>query len=110
MPDLKINLDDAVYMLRQQTDAAVERLRSTANGLIDDVKLVIETLSGDMSKLNVNNADAACVLDFYSGYESRDITMQLSGGYSSHVQLVSPLKKGKYRAVILFNKLPDETP
>jgi len=111
MSDLKMNLEDAIHAFQQQADMSVDRLRGTADSLVEDLKKVHDVLTGDSAKLTVVGADAACMMDFYISYDNvSDVQLNLSGGSGSYSKLVTPLKRGKYRAVILLNRLPDETP
>lgn len=105
MPDLKLNLDTAVATIGKQLDRGIESLRGTAERLIDDLKTAASVLDGPM-KMNIADADAACVIDFTThSFPSRNITLQLDGGTGGRVELAEPLKPGRYRAVILLNKI-----
>lgn len=93
MPDLKLDVETAVKTIGRELDRSIENLRGTASSLIDDLKSVAETLDGPM-RVSIADADAACVLDFTTdNYTNR-----------RHLTL-RPLPPGKYRAVILLNKI-----
>lgn len=106
MPDLKLDLETAVATIGKQLDRGIENLRGTAGSLIDDLKSVADTLDGPM-KLNIADADAACVLDFTTdNYPARrHVDLRLDGGCGGQVELASPLKPGRYRAIILLNRI-----
>lgn len=106
MPDLKLDVESAVAVIGRALDRGIESLRGTAERLTDDIKSVAETLDGPM-RVSIADADAACVIDFTtSNYGNmRNVTLQLDGGCGGRVELASPLPPGKYRAVILLNRI-----
>ena len=105
MPDLKLDLDTAVATIGKQLDRGIESLRGTAESLIDDLKTVAEALDGPM-RVSITDADAACVIDFTTDtYPPRRIELNFGGGFGGRAELAEPLKPGRYRAVILLNKI-----
>ena len=106
MPDLKLDVESAVATIGKQLDRGIESLRGTAEGLIRDIKSVAEVLDGPM-RLNIADADAACVIDFQTdNYPARrHVRLDLDGGCGGYVELANPLPPGRYRAVVLLNKI-----
>jgi hypothetical protein len=111
MPDLKLDVESAVATIGKQLDRSIESLRGTAEGLVSDIKSVAEVLDGPM-RLNIADADAACVIDLtIPNYDSNAryvyLSLDGSGSCGGRVELASPLPSGKYRAVILLNKISE---
>lgn len=110
MPDLKLDVETAVSTIGRELDRGIENLRGTASSLIDDLKAVAETLDGPM-RVSISDADAACVIDLriptHYGNHTKYVALSFdgSGGLGGRVELASPLPPGKYRAVILLNKI-----
>lgn len=110
MPDLKLDVETAVATISRELDRGIENLRGTASSLIDDLKAVAETLDGPM-RISISDADAACVIDLsipaHYGNHTKYLVLSLDGGggWNGRVELTSPLAPGKYRAVILLNKI-----
>lgn len=105
MPDLKLDVETAVATIGRELDRGIGNLRGTAERLIDDLKSVAETIDGPM-RVSIADADAACVIDFTLSFNhSRHVALNLNGGYGGQVELANPLQQGRYRAVILINKI-----
>jgi hypothetical protein len=109
MPDLKLDTEAAVAKLGKQLDSGIESLRREAERLTGDIRTCAEVLDGPM-KLNIADADAACVVELFVNYPTRNIEFRIDSGNSGRVELASPLPIGRYRAVILMNRLPDAEP
>jgi hypothetical protein len=109
MPDLKLDVEAATAALGKQLDYGIENLRQTAERLIDDIKTIV-AVQQNPTKLNINDADAAILIDFFNNYDGTDgqITLQLPGGTGGYARLAKGLPRGKYRAVILINKIDGE--
>jgi hypothetical protein len=107
MPDLKLDIETAVTALGKQLDYGIESLRRTAEALLGDIRTAAEVLDGPM-KLNIADADSACVIDFSLNYgNARNIELRMNGSDGGHVELASPLPQGRYRAIILLNKIDE---
>lgn len=110
MPDLKLDVESAVAVIGRELDRGIESLRGTAERLTQDIKSVAETLDGPM-RVSIADADAACVIDLvvptnYGSYTKYiELTLNGNGGCGGRVELASPLPPGKYRAVILLNRI-----
>lgn len=110
MPDLKLDVETAIATIGRELDHGIENLRGTAERLTDDIKAVAETLDGPM-RVSITDADAACVIDLVVpvgyGNNMRYISLYLDGGAGcgGRVELASPLPPGRYRAVVLLNKI-----
>lgn len=112
MPDLKLDVETAVATIGRELDRGIESLRRTSTSLIDDLKNVAEMLDGPM-KLNIADADVACVIDFginvynTGGSGMRRLELRFENGTGGYVELANGLQQGRYRAVILINKIDE---
>lgn len=107
MPDLKLDTETAVATIGRELDRGIESLRGTAARLVEDLKTV-SNVKSDPMLLSIADADAACVIDCTTlGYPVRTIRLELGGGCGGQIDLMSPLPAGRYRAVVLFNKIDE---
>ncbi len=110
MPDLKLDQKSVIKAIEECAESAVGRLRGLATSLSDDVAAVSEILA-DPKKLDLATSDAAIVIDFENNYgHTRNISLQLDSGVGGHVRLMNPLPSGKYRAIVIINKIQKTTP
>lgn len=110
MPDLKITEELALKALGAAADRAQESLRSTAERLTEELRQAHDALTNP-TKLDVAGADAAVVIDFFCNYDYQggggQIALNTPGSNGSYAELRSPLPRGRYRALILINRLPE---
>lgn len=104
--DLKLTAEDATRALGREVVAAIERIRQTGAELAEQ----LATASTVIKPVDIASAEIAGVIDFTQYVDTHYRTqMQLSfggcgGGY---VDLINGIRHGRYRALILVERLGD---
>jgi len=108
--DLKLTADDAIHILNDAVDNAIEALQDRADSLAEQLRAAAE-FTGE--RFSVGSADAAIVVDFEIAHNwpARSIFLGVDNGFAGRpVQLAHHLEQGKYRALVLINRVPDDEP
>jgi hypothetical protein len=109
MPDLKMTVADAEKTLQQKAESAKADLTYHAERLAESLRAVAEVRASPVPTFDT--AAAAAVIDFQIMHEHRSPQLQINVGGSTFAStdLQSSLPRGRYRVLLLFTKLPDET-
>lgn len=107
MPDLKLDAEVVIARIGRAVDSAIDGLRNEAERIIKDVREVAAVLSTP-TKLDIASSDCAVVIDFHNNYGGKQIELVVGGGGNGgYAQLAHELPKGRYRAIILLNKIDE---
>lgn len=114
MPDLKLTREDALKLVKAEADKYVRYLRDEAERIAE---MLTATSAALMYKrpLDIANAEVAAVIELEQqsdsyGYRA-NIQLSLSGpsgGCCGTTELGRGLRSGRYRAVILIDRIGDE--
>lgn len=107
MADLKMTKAEVLTALRAVVAQAHESIDSAARLLGADIESVAQVLAEPARFLAINQAEHAEVIDF-NGVSPRTNHIQFGfNGNMQHRQLEHELKGGRYRVIIMVNRIAD---
>lgn len=110
MPNLKSTPEDTIAELEREAAAAVAHVERTAERLITEVKEVAAFDRDPIASHVITKADVAGYIDFEmqsSSYSSTQLQVCFGGIPMGYIQLTRPLEAGRYRALVLIDRLGD---
>ncbi len=104
--DLKLTPEIATHQLGRDVEGAIERIRAIGEDLAKELSVA----STAVKPIDIAKAEVAAVIDFAQPYENGEnyrpqMQLNFSGSGGGSVQLHSGIRKGRYRALILIDRL-----
>lgn len=102
--DLKLTTEMATKRLGQEVEDAIQRIRATGEYLA----VQLSDTSTVTKPVDIAKAEVAVYIDFVQAYDlgpRSQLNLSLSGGSCGYVDLHSGIRRGRYRALILIERL-----
>lgn len=107
--DLKLTPEDAIHIIGREVDGAVERIRDAGEALVKQLTAANTTVK----PIDIAKAEIAAVIDFLNSYDfggHTQLTLNFNGNGGGYVDLHNGIRRGRYRALILIERLGDNEP
>lgn len=104
--DLKLTAEIATKRLGQEVEDAISRIRSTG----EDLAVQLSNASAAIKPIDVAKAEVAAYIDFVQAYylsTRTQLNLNFNGSSWSYVDLHNGFRPGRYRALILIERLGD---
>jgi hypothetical protein len=102
VPDLKMTAAMAASDLRAEASRQADRLKAYADDLGETL---MKIASFDEERFDASKSDAAVFVDFEVRGNYSQIQLMAGGQWLGSIDLIASLKTGKYRALLLMNRI-----